>query len=286
MPTPSRVTFAVGLVGLGLLTFVYGDFTLQWQPVPAWVPDRRVLAYLSGAILFACGGGLLVARTSAIAARVFFFYALLWVLLLKVPKVAAAPLIEGNWLGLGEICVVLASGWALFASLNDEPNAPAPRFATGVNGLRIARYLFAVALLPVGLSHFVYAPQTIAFVPAWLPYRAGWAYLGGAGHIAAGLGVLFGVLPELAATLEAAMIGAFTLLVWLPAVVATPTNRLQWTGFVISGFIGAAAWVVASTLSRARAPSTKDAFVRESARTTEAWVTVSGPRRPRSDRLA
>jgi uncharacterized membrane protein len=263
MEAPSRVTFAVGLIGLGVLTLVYGDFTLQWQPVPAWVPDRRLLAYLSGVILLASGGALLAARTSAIASRVFFFYALLWVLLLKVPKVAAAPLVEGNWLGLGEICVVLACAWALFALLNDEPHASAPRFATGTNGLRIARYLFAVALLPVGLSHFVYAPQTIAFVPSWLPYRAGWAYLGGAGHVAAGLGVLFGVLPELAATLEAAMIGVFTVLVWLPAVVATPTNRLQWTGFVISGFIAAAAWVVASTLSRARAPSTEDTFVRE-----------------------
>jgi uncharacterized membrane protein len=190
---------------------------------------------------------------------VFFFYSLIWVLLLKVPKVAAAPLIEGNWLGLGEICVVLACAWAMFASLNDEPRATAPRFATGANGLRIARYLFAIALLPIGLSHFVYLTQTVSFVPAWLPYRTGWAYLGGAGHIAAGLGVLFGVLPELAATLEAAMIGVFTVLVWLPSVIVAPTNRLQWTGFAISGFIAAAAWVVAVTLSRVSSPSPVDA---------------------------
>ncbi|HEV8449551.1 MAG TPA: DoxX family membrane protein [Gemmatimonadaceae bacterium] len=252
MQTPSRLTFAVALVGLAALTAVYGDFALQWQPVPAWVSDRRLLAYLSGALLFACGFALLTARASAIGARVFFFYALLWVLLLKVPKVAAAPLVEVNWLGLGEICVVLACSWTLFASLNDEPSDSAPRFATGENGLRIARYLFAVALLPIGLSHFVYLPQTVAFVPSWLPYRTGWAYLGGAGHIAAGLGVLLGVMTELAATLEAAMIGVFTLLVWLPAAIANPASRLQWTGLVISGFIAAAAWVVAASLSRAR----------------------------------
>ena len=272
MQTPSRVTLAVGLIGLGVLTFVYGDFALQWQPVPAWVSDRRLLAYLSGALLLACGVGLLSPRTSAFAARVFFFYALLWVLLLKVPKVAAAPFIEGNWLGLGEISVVLASGWALFAALNAEPNASAPRFATGENGLRIARYLFAVALFPIGLSHFVYAPQTIAFVPQWLPLRAGWAYLGGVGHVAAGMGVLFGVMPALAATLEAAMIGVFTLLVWLPAVIATPTNRLQWTGFMISGFIAAAAWVVAASLSRARSRSLAEA------RRTTRFPSLVGPR--------
>src|SRR5262245_45219251 len=179
MQTPSRLTFAAALIALAALTFIYGDFTLQWQPVPAWVPDRPVLAYVSGVVLLGCGAALLTTRASAIGSRVFFFYSLLWVLLLKVPKVAAAPLVEGNWLGLGEICVVLACGWALFASLNDKPDASAPRFATGVNGLRIARYLFAVALLPIGLSHFVYLPQTVSFVPAWLPYRTGWAYLGG-----------------------------------------------------------------------------------------------------------
>jgi uncharacterized membrane protein len=255
MQTSSRLALAAALIGLASLTFVYGDFTLQWQPVPAWVPDRRLLAYLSGSTLLACGGALFTTRARALAARVFFFYSLLWVLLRKVPKVAAAPLVEGNWLGLGEICVVLACAWAMFASLNDEPEANAPRFATGANGLRIARYLFAVALLPIGLSHFVYLTQTVSFVPAWLPYRTAWAYLGGAGHIAAGLGVLLGVLPQLAATLEAAMIGVFTALVWLPAVIAAPTNRLQWTGFVISGFIAAAAWVVAGSLSRASSRS-------------------------------
>jgi uncharacterized membrane protein len=254
MQTLSRLTFAAGFIALGVLTFVYGDFALQWQPVPAWMPDRRLLAYASGVVLVAGGGALLARRSSSLASRVLFFYALLWVLLLKVPKVATAPLVEANWLGLGEISVVLACCWALFASLNDPPNTP-PRFATGANGLCIARYLFAVALLPVGLSHFVYATQTIGFVPTWLPYRAGWAYLGGAGHVAAGLGVLFGVVPELAATLEAAMIGAFTLLVWLPGVIATPTNRLQWTAFLISGIVASAAWVVAANLSRVRPPS-------------------------------
>jgi uncharacterized membrane protein len=159
--------------------------------------------------------------------------------------------VEGNWLGLGEISMVLACSWALFASLNDRSTGSSPRFATGANGLRIARYLFAIAVLPVGLSHFMYAPQTVALVPAWLPYRLGWAYLGGVGHMAAGLGVLFGVLPELAATLEAAMIGMFTLLVWLPGVVAAPGNRLQWTAFTISYTVAAAAWVVAASLSRA-----------------------------------
>jgi uncharacterized membrane protein len=174
---------------------------------------------------------------------------------LKVPKVAAAPTIEVHWNGLGEICVVLACCWALFAALNDPVESSTPRFATGPNGLRIARYLFAGGLLPVGLAHFVYLPQTTALVPAWLPFRSGWAALGGAGHIAAGLAVLFGIAPALAASLEAAMIGVFTAFVWIPGMLGDPTSRLQWTAFWISWTVAGAAWVVAVSLAREGSPS-------------------------------
>jgi len=245
-----RVSLAFGLIGLGILSLVYGDFALQWQPVPAWVPARQLLAYASGAVLLGAGAGLLSTRTAVPSSRVLLVYALLWLVLLKLPEVAAAPLVEVNWLGAGEIAVILAGSWVLFASLRAQQDSAKPDLAIGDRAMRIARFLFAIALIPIGLSHFVYSAATIGFVPKWLPYRAGWAYLGGAGHIAAGLGVLFGVYPFLAATLEAAMIGVFTLLVWLPAVIAAPTDRLSWTGMFMSWLIGAGAWVVAGSIEK------------------------------------
>ena len=48
--------------------------------------------------------------------------------------------------------------------------------------------------------------------------------------------------------LEAAMIGVFTVLVWVPLVAKAPTSQLNWTGFLISWTIAAAAWVVAGSL--------------------------------------
>ena len=90
---------------------------------------------------------------------------------------------------------------------------------------------------------------TADLVPAWLPYREGWAYLTGAGHIAAGLGVLFSIFPRVAAMAEAGMIGVFTILVWIPAIVAAPKTRLPWTAFFISWAIASAAWAVAQTVA-------------------------------------
>jgi uncharacterized membrane protein len=251
MLKPDRLFFALGLIGLGVLSLVYGDFALQWQPVPAWVPGRTFLAYVSGVVLIATGAGLLSRRTSTLSSGVLLVYTVLWLLLLKLPSVVTAPLAEYNWLGFGEIAVIVAAALVLFAKDRPQPQSSMLNFATGENGVRIARYVFALALIPIGLSHFVYLPQTTGFVPAWLPFRREWAYLTGAGHIAAGLAVLFGIVPRLAAMLEAAMIGIFTALVWVPLVAKTP-SQLNWTGFLISWTIGAAAWVVAAALPARR----------------------------------
>lgn len=245
-PKLSRVLFATGMISLGVLGLTFHDFALQWQPVPDNIPGREALAYLSAAVMLAGGIGLLIPRTASQATKLLFPYLALWVILLKVPKVMMAPLVEGNWLGLGEIAVLFAGGWTLFARLGGGT----PGFASGDRGVRAARVLFGVALLPIGLSHIVYAEQTASFVPAWLPARTAWAYFTGAAHIAAGLGVIFSVRARLAATLEAWMLGAFTALVWIPVVVAAPRDQLSWTAITISWAITTGAAAVAAESGR------------------------------------
>jgi uncharacterized membrane protein len=248
---PALTLFAVGMIGLGILALVYGDFAMVWQPVAPWIPGRTVLAYGSGVIMLLGGVGLLLEATAAWSARILFPYLIVW-LLLKVPALIAAPQMEAVWLGFGELAVLMAGGWVLFATLAQSPEGSPLAFGTGESGIHLARMLFAVSLLPIGLSHLVYVKQTAELVPAWLPYRVGWAYLTGAGQIACGLGVLFSVLPRVAARAEAAMISLFTLLVWGPAILAAPKTRLPWTAFFISWAIASAAWVIAQNVAPKR----------------------------------
>ncbi len=245
---PALTLFAVGMIGLGILALVYGDFALVWQPVAAWIPGRTALAYGSGLIMLLGGVGLLVRTTAAWSARILFPYLIVW-LLLKLPALLVAPQMEAVWLGFGELAVLMAGGWILFAKLAGLREGSPLTFATGENGIRFARILFAVCLIPIGLSHLVYVKETAELVPAWLPYRVGWAYLTGAGQIACGLGVLFSIFPRVAARAEAGMISLFTLLVWGPAILAAPTTRLPWTAFFISWAIASAAWVVAQNIA-------------------------------------
>jgi uncharacterized membrane protein len=263
---PAITLFALGMIGLGILALVVGDFAMQWQPVAPWFPARTALAYAAGILMLACGAGLLFTRTAAWSARILFPYCIVWALL-KVPALIVAPSMEAVWLGFGEITVLLSGAWTLFVRLADLPVSSPLASLTSARSLNGARILFALSLLPIGLSHIIYIQPTHDFVPAWLPFRTFWAYLTGLGQLASGLGVLFAVLPRVAAWAEAIQISLYTLLIWVPAAVAGPTVRLNWTGLCISWIIGAAAWAVAQNVpSTAEAAETEATHLRRKVR--------------------
>lgn len=232
----ARASFATGVIALGVVGLVHGDFAGVWQSLPASVPIRHALAYASAALILACGTGLLWQDSEALAARVLVPFFALLVLLIKLPPVVKAPLVEGNWQSTSEILVLLTGAWVLTT--------------WSTRALRSAQVMFGLALIPLGLSHFVYVNLTAPLVPAWLPYHTGWAYLTGTAHIAAALGILLGVLPWLAAAMEAAMLSVFTVLVWIPAILAAPTSHGPWSEFTISWAMSGAAWVVAASIAK------------------------------------
>lgn len=257
---PGLSLFAVGLLALGVIALVVGDFAMVWQPVPDSLPGRHALALATGALMILLAFGLSMRATRAWAVRILLPYLVLWAAL-KIPAVVAAPKMEAVYLGLGELTLLLSGGWTLFASFAALAPGSALEFLTGERGLKMARILFALSIIPIGLSHVVYADITAGFVPQWLPYRVGWAYLTGAGQIASGLGVLFGVLPQIAAWAEAGQITLYTLLVWGPMAVRgfhAKDSRMSWTGFFISWIFGAAAWLVAQNVpGKSRTPMAK-----------------------------
>jgi uncharacterized membrane protein len=240
-----HAVFAVALAGLGVLSLGSGDFAYVCQPVPTWVIGRPVLAYASGALLLACGAGLLWPRTLERSSLVLALYGTGSMLLLHAPRIAREPLKEVEWFNLGEIATIVAGAWILFACAAPEPAGGWRESVGGERGVRLARRLFALALPMFGLSHFVYAQATAGMVPTWLPGHLAWAYLTGAGHIAAGLAILVGVLPRLAATMEALMVSAFLLAVNVPELARAPGGRWQWTEVFVAAAIAGAALLVA-----------------------------------------
>jgi uncharacterized membrane protein len=239
--------FGAGTVGLGLVSLLFRNFEVFWKLPPALVPWSPAIACASGIILLTGGLAMLVPPTARLGTIVITLDVLLWLLLLGVRTVARHPGNEIAWLSFGQNLMLVTGGWTLLASFGEQ-NGPLARSLTRPRDLRVALVLYALALPPVGLSHFVYLKLTAPLVPNWLPFHTGFAYLTGAGHIAAGLGILFGVLPRLAATAEATMVSIFTVLVWVPAIAAGPGTREPWLEFFLSAAIAGAAWIIAGSL--------------------------------------
>jgi uncharacterized membrane protein len=232
------VVYGLGAIVLGLIGLTFGDFALQWQPVPKTLPAHHVLALFSAATMLALGLAVLWRRTARPAAAGLAVAYLGWVAL-HGPATLAEPTSIASWLGVAETLSLSVGGLALFAMLAERPS----------QRLRLAaRLLYGLCPLVFGLSHFAYASFTAAMVPGWIPYPLFWAYATGCCHLAAGLAILFGVAPRLAASLLATMMGCFVVMLHIPRVMAAPGSQLEWTMTAVALSLAGAAWALRQSL--------------------------------------
>jgi uncharacterized membrane protein YphA (DoxX/SURF4 family) len=227
------LAFAVeGAIGLAA-----GDFLLNQQPVAHGVPWREPLACVSAGVMLLAGIGMLVPRSARIATLALSGFTALWVFILHLPRAFAQPENVAFWLGVGEVTTLATGGWLIYCALTARDDTT----------VQVARILFGVALVPIGLSHIVYLKPAADLIPTWFPLRVPLTALTGVAHIAAGVAIVFGIVPRLAATLEAMMESGFTLIVWVSAVVTAPADRQHWVDLFISTALTGAAWALAES---------------------------------------
>ena len=234
-----RLPYAVGVAGLGAVCLAFHDFALQWQSAPDWLKAVPGATVVSALWLIVTGVALVVPRLTlmgAVSAAVLFG---VWAVMFHGPLAVAQPGQVYVWLGVAEPGSLMAAGIALIGTALKDAGMRA-RVTLG------ARIVFGLCAVVFGISHFAYAEFTAQMVPGWLPMPLVWAYVTGAGHLAAGLALVSGVRARLAAGMEAGMCAAFVVLLHLPRVVASPASQMEWTMLFIALSIAGAAWVVRS----------------------------------------
>jgi uncharacterized membrane protein len=239
---PYRALFAAAAACLAILSIIYHDFAPLWQFIPNSVWGHETWVYGSAFVLLAAAAGLCFTRTALAGILAIGAYFIFWGVG-SAPPIFSDPLSFGSWYGVCEAASSLAGAWIICATVRQQPR-----------GLHAARAVFGLTCIFYGCSHFAFAEFTASFVPAWLPYRLGFAYFTGLCHITGGLGIFLGILPRLAANLEALMMSLFGLLVWVPSFFAVPrpswagTPQNQWSEIVVNLVLAAAAWVIADSL--------------------------------------
>jgi uncharacterized membrane protein len=238
-----RGLLAIAAASLAILSLAYGDFAPSGRSLPGWIPWRDTWVHLSALLLLAASAGVCFSRTASPSALTIGAYQAVWALI-GTPPIIANPLSIGAWYGFCEALTSLLGASIVYAMLRWP----------GARAVRVAQVLFGLTCVFYGWSHFAYADYTAGMVPSWLPAGLGFAYLTGAGHIAAGIGITVGILPRLAATLEAIMMSLFGVLVWVPSFLAQPrpkwagTPQNQWSELVVTLLLAASAWIVAESL--------------------------------------
>ncbi len=250
----ARGVFALASTSLALWILVFG----QWvpQPLPAGLALRDILTYAGAVVILLASVGLCIARTAVASVLTLGAYQAVSAAL-AVPQALATPQSLDAWYPFVEAVTPLAGAGVLYVMVRRSMRGPSAAHAERTT-LRAAQSLFGATCVFYGASHFAYAAYTATLVPAWLPAPLLVAYATGACHVAAGLALIIGIAPRLAAALEATMMSLFGLVVWIPSFFAQPhpswarPAAQRWSELVVTFVLAAAAGVV--TLSFGREP--------------------------------
>jgi len=245
---PGLRVYGLAGVALGAVDLVFVKLAEPWQAVPAFIPFGTFLPIPIGLALLLAGAGLQLRRTAVASASVlgaiYLLFAMGWTM-----RFAATPAVLAVVLGICEQLALVIGGhccWLLVGPNGDKAQRLFP----------FCRIGFGLCCLVFGAAHFVYAKETAAMVPAWLPPGGlFWAYATGIAHALAGIALVCNIRALAAARLLTAMFVTFGLLVWLPILFSAPEALSAWGGNAVNLALVGAAWALSDTIAAFSKPA-------------------------------
>jgi hypothetical protein len=240
-----RHVFGVAAIAFGVIALVWHDFNAPWQQIRVFgnIPHREVLVHLAAAIFLFGGFAIQWSRTARIGALAlgagYLFFALMW-----VPIIVGEPKVYDRYGNFFEQFSLVSGALIVYAGFARGGPKSAARLA------RIGYCGFAVCVVSFTLEQLFYLSGTASFVPKWIPPgQMFWAVATTIFFALAAIALFSGRSALLASRLLTAMLVGFALLVWLPALFASPHQLISWAGNAQNLAITGAAWIVMDYLS-------------------------------------
>jgi uncharacterized membrane protein len=256
-----RIFLAVSIAALGVEHLVWGLLgdpnsplarNLTFTPIIPFMPLLPGLVYLAGLVMLAAGLCIIIDKRARLASICFAIFFLLCVVLLDLPRSLAAPLDISVRTVFFETLALSASALMLAGLL---PAKPANVFEdnTVVNGLiKLGPILFAASSVVFGIDHFLILKFIASLVPAWLPGALFWAYLTGAGFVAAGVCIAIKWLDYWAAFWLGLMFLLWFVVLHAPRVLSSKGFHSpdEWSSALIALGMCGGSWICASHSKR------------------------------------
>jgi len=237
---PTRWLLAIPMIVFGVQHFIYKNFLPKLEPVPAWVPARVVLAYVTGTIIILAAVGIvsgILDRQSAIVLGIIFIGS---VIFLHLPLLVSNLHDPDKWACICEE-LGIGSGVIMFAGLISG------KHSNGVQEkpARVAGIFFALSLVIFGIQHFMYGEYIAKLIPSWIPGHIFLAYFIGVAFIAVALSILIKKKTWLAGILLGFMFLFWEISLHIPRVIAKPNGMDEWTSAAVALAMCASSFVVA-----------------------------------------
>jgi uncharacterized membrane protein len=194
--------------------------------VPKWIPGHLFWACFCGAALIAAAISIAANKLTGLSAALLGLMLLLFVLLISVPGVAARPANRFGWALLLRDLSFSSAAFALAISRWHRSGR-----AVGFL-IALLRSLMAIAMLFFAVQHFRH-PEFVPVLPlpqplpSWFPVHALVNYVVGSAELVAGVCLLFNVRTRMAATLIGTVVLVVVVIVYLPLLIATPSQVAQ-----------------------------------------------------------
>jgi uncharacterized membrane protein len=251
---PGRVLFGIPFVAFGVQYFIYGRFAGGLPPAPPWTPGAPATAYLFGALLIVAGASIAMNSKVQLSATLLGILLFVCVTLMFIAT-PSAIIHDGTARTRAlEPLALAGAAWVLAGSPGVSPNVQS--WDVAIDKLATAgRFIFGASMIVFGIQHFMYGQFVAMLVPSWLPWHIFWTYFFGVAFIAAGISLVTGIQPRLAAILLGVMFLLWVAVLHAPRVAASAQRGDEWSSlFVAMAMCGSCFIIAAAAASKERSP--------------------------------